>query len=107
MKFSEVVNQAIALLEESGRVSYRALKREFDLDDEALEDLIEAIRFTEPRIGDEETIAEIIYWERPQGGRVFHTGSIATAWGVYHDETMSKLLKNVLHHFEVRARETP
>ncbi len=57
-----------------------------------------------PRIGDDQTIAEIIYWERPTGGRVFHTGSIATAWGVYHDETMSKLLKNVLHHFEVEAK---
>ncbi|MDV6032369.1 MAG: c-type cytochrome [Phycisphaera sp. RhM] len=61
-----------------------------------------------PRIGDDQTIAEIIYWERPTGGRVFHTGSIATAWGVYHDEHMSKLLKNVLHHFGVEARqETP
>ena len=35
---------------------------------------------------------------------MFHTGSIATAWGVYHDETMSKLLKNVLYHFEVEAK---
>ena len=56
-----------------------------------------------PRIGDDQTIAEIIYWERPTGGRVFHTGSIATAWGVYHDEPMSKLMKNVLHHFGVKA----
>ena len=55
-----------------------------------------------PRIGDEDTIAEIIYWERPEGGRVFHTGSIATAWGVYHDENLSKVLKNVLHHFGVK-----
>lgn len=56
-----------------------------------------------PRVGNENTIAEIIYWERPTGGRVFHTGSIATAWGVYHDEKMSKLMKNVLHHFGVEA----
>ena len=54
-----------------------------------------------PRIGDDQTIAEIIYWERPAGGRVFHTGSIATAWGVYHDKSLSSLLKNVLHHFGV------
>ncbi len=58
-----------------------------------------------PRIGNDTTIAEIIYWERPQGGRVFHTGSIATAWGAYHDETLSKLLMNVLHHFEVKPKE--
>ncbi|MBI3757238.1 MAG: adenylate/guanylate cyclase domain-containing protein [Deltaproteobacteria bacterium] len=39
MKFSEVVAQTLAWLQREGRVSYRALKREFDLDDEFLEDL--------------------------------------------------------------------
>jgi class 3 adenylate cyclase/predicted ATPase len=39
MKFSEIVKQAVTLLQESQRVTYRALKREFNLDDEALEDL--------------------------------------------------------------------
>ena len=39
MKFSEVVDQAAALLERKERLSYRALKREFELDDSALEDL--------------------------------------------------------------------
>jgi hypothetical protein len=39
VKFSEIVKQAVALLQESDRVSYRALKREFNLDDEVLEDL--------------------------------------------------------------------
>lgn len=43
MKFSEIVRQAITLLKDSGRVSYRALKREFDLDDDALEDLKEEL----------------------------------------------------------------
>ncbi len=57
------------------------------------------------RAGNEQTIAEIIYWERPQGGRVFHTGSIATAWGMYHDEPLSKLIQNVLHHFKVTPRK--
>ena len=60
-----------------------------------------------PRVGNEQTIAEIIYWERPQGGRVFHTGSIATAWGVYHDEALSKLLMNVLHHFGAKQPSKP
>ena len=54
------------------------------------------------RIGGEQTIAEIIYWERPEGGRVFHTGSIATAWAMYHDKNLSTLFKNVLHHFNVK-----
>src|SRR5712692_8015821 len=39
MKFSEVVAQTLAWLQREGRVSYRALKREFDLDDEYIEDL--------------------------------------------------------------------
>src|SRR5713101_8109626 len=39
MKFSEVIEQVRALLQRQGRISYRALKREFDLDDEYLEDL--------------------------------------------------------------------
>ncbi|MDE0840424.1 MAG: LamG domain-containing protein, partial [Kiritimatiellae bacterium] len=59
------------------------------------------------RIGGEQTIAEIIYWERPEGGRVFHTGSIATAWAMYHDESLSQLVKNVLHHFKVTPKKNP
>ncbi len=39
MKFYEVVEQIRALLQRQGRASYRALKREFNLDDEYLEDL--------------------------------------------------------------------
>jgi hypothetical protein len=34
-----VVDQAIALLRQRGRVAYRTLKRQFQLDDEALEDI--------------------------------------------------------------------
>jgi len=39
VKFSEVIDQASDLLQRKGRVMYRSLKREFALDDEALEDL--------------------------------------------------------------------
>src|SRR6476619_3899881 len=39
MKFSEVVEQASALLQRKGRMTYRALKREFTLEDDALADL--------------------------------------------------------------------
>jgi TOMM system kinase/cyclase fusion protein len=39
MKFSEVVAQTLAWLQREERVSYRALKREFDLDDDTLKDL--------------------------------------------------------------------
>jgi class 3 adenylate cyclase len=39
MTFEEIVDQALALLQRRGRVGYRMLKRQFQLDDEALEDL--------------------------------------------------------------------
>src|SRR6516162_8666427 len=39
MTFEEILNQAIAMLQRQGRVSYRALKRQFDLDDAYVEDV--------------------------------------------------------------------
>src|SRR5438876_6505065 len=43
MKFFELVNQVMALLQREGQVSYRALKLEFELNDETLEALKEEI----------------------------------------------------------------
>ena len=39
MTFNEVLSQTIAMLQQHGRVSYRALKRQFAIDDAFLEDL--------------------------------------------------------------------
>ena len=39
MSFDETLEQAIVILQRRGRVSYRALKREFGVDDDFLEDL--------------------------------------------------------------------
>jgi predicted ATPase/class 3 adenylate cyclase len=39
MTFEELLDQAIALLQRRGRLTYRALKRQFDLEDDYLEDL--------------------------------------------------------------------
>src|SRR5262245_27978436 len=39
MTFEEILNQALAMLQRQQRVSYRALKRQFDLDDAYIEDL--------------------------------------------------------------------
>src|SRR5215510_5693389 len=39
MAFDEVLDQVRLLLQQRGRVTYRSLKRRFDLDDEYLEDL--------------------------------------------------------------------
>ena len=45
--------------------------------------------------------AEMIYWERPGGGRVFHGGSINAGSTLAEDPKWSGLLKNVLAHFGV------
>jgi class 3 adenylate cyclase len=39
MSFEEIVDQAMAMLQRRGRVAYRTLKRQFQLDEDALEDL--------------------------------------------------------------------
>jgi hypothetical protein len=39
MTFDDILEQAIDMLRRRGRVSYRALKRQFDLDETYLEDL--------------------------------------------------------------------
>ena len=60
MKFSEIVKEASALLQDSGRITYRALKREFDLDDDALEDL-KAELIKARKVGRDED-GEILVW---------------------------------------------
>ena len=39
MTFEEILDQAIAMLQRRGRLTYSTLKRQFQLDDAALEDL--------------------------------------------------------------------
>ena len=43
MSFLETVERARVFLERNGRVSLRALQREFDLDDDALNELVEEL----------------------------------------------------------------
>jgi hypothetical protein len=45
--------------------------------------------------------AEMIYWERPDGGRVFHAGTVSAGRGFGNDPRFGLLVKNVLHHFGV------
>ena len=44
MTFDAMLAQVLDLLQRQGRISYRALKRRFDLDDAYLEDLKQAAR---------------------------------------------------------------
>jgi hypothetical protein len=54
MDFYAVLDQVLALLRQHGRVSYRALKRQFDIDDDALADLLEELRYTQYPVVEEE-----------------------------------------------------
>ncbi|HXG22487.1 MAG TPA: adenylate/guanylate cyclase domain-containing protein [Methylomirabilota bacterium] len=60
MKFSEVVEQARALLQRKGRITYRALQREFALDDQALEDLKDELIDAEQVARDEN--GKVLVW---------------------------------------------
>jgi hypothetical protein len=46
--------------------------------------------------------AEMIYWERPSGGRVFHAGSINAGSTLSLDPKWGGLMHNVLAHFGVK-----
>jgi hypothetical protein len=46
--------------------------------------------------------AEMIYWERPEGGKVFNAGAIASGWALNADPKFATLMRNVLAHFGVR-----
>ena len=48
MTFKEVLAQVVDWLQENKRISYRALKRQFDFDDEYLEDLKDELLFSHP-----------------------------------------------------------
>ena len=60
MTFEEVVDQALTMLQRRGRVTYRLLKRQFDLDDEALEDLKHELIKGQRLAVDEE--GELLVW---------------------------------------------
>src|SRR4029434_6053310 len=54
MDFYTVLDQVLALLRQRGRVSYRALKRQFQLDDETLADLTAELLYAHHPVGEEE-----------------------------------------------------
>ncbi|MGE0827368.1 MAG: adenylate/guanylate cyclase domain-containing protein, partial [Candidatus Binatia bacterium] len=67
MSFIAVVDQVIALLKQRERISYRVLKREFSLDDEALEDLKDELISAQRVARDED--GKVLVWsgERRNG----------------------------------------
>jgi hypothetical protein len=67
MTFEEIVDYALAMLQRRGRVAYRTLRRQFQLDDEALDDpkteLIKAQRLAADENG------EVLVWTGGTAGR--------------------------------------
>ncbi len=65
MTFEEVLDQAIDMLRRRGRLTYRALKRQFDLDDAYLEDLKEELIEGQQVAVDEH--GKVLVWAGEQG----------------------------------------
>ena len=60
MTFEEILDQAIAMLQRRGRLTYRALKRQFNLDDAFFEDLKEELIYGQQLAADEE--GKVLVW---------------------------------------------
>ena len=60
MTFDEVFTQVLALLQQEQRVSYRALKRRFDLDDTYLEDVKDELIYAKQLARDED--GRVLVW---------------------------------------------
>jgi hypothetical protein len=53
MTFEELLDQAIAMLQRRGRITYRALQRQFALDEDALIDLKDELLYAHPEVHDD------------------------------------------------------
>src|SRR5262245_50479454 len=60
MNFEEILDHAIAMLQRRGRVTYRTLKRQFQLADDALEDLKEELIYGQRLAADED--GRVLVW---------------------------------------------
>jgi|SRR5215813_13305265 len=72
MIFDEVLAQVRELLERKGRVSYRALKRRFSLDDDCLEDLKDELIKAKQLAKDEEGAVLVWTGASPVSSSTFH-----------------------------------
>jgi class 3 adenylate cyclase len=54
MTFEEILDHVIAMLQRRGRVTYRTLKRQFTLDDDAFEDLKDELLYAHPHVVDDD-----------------------------------------------------
>ena len=68
MTFEEILDQAIAMLQRRGRFTYRTLQRQFQLDDDALNDLKDELLYAHPEVRDDAGGLD----ERPAGRVAAH-----------------------------------
>src|SRR5262249_7144156 len=61
MTFEEILDQAMAMLQRRGRLTYSTLKRQFHLDDAALEDLKDELIYGQRLAVDEEE--RVLVWQ--------------------------------------------
>jgi class 3 adenylate cyclase/tetratricopeptide (TPR) repeat protein len=66
MTFEEILQQTVAILQSRGRVSYRALQRQFELDDAYLADLKEELLYAYPQVVEDE--GRGLVWTRETAG---------------------------------------
>ena len=66
MDILAVLDEVVTLLQQRGRVTYRILKRQFALDDEALEDLKEELLYSHPELVDDAGRGLIWQGETPE-----------------------------------------
>ena len=71
MTFDEILSQVLELLQREGRVSYRALKRRFGLDDDYLEDLKDELIKAKQLARDEEGAVLVWIGASPVSGSTF------------------------------------
>ena len=53
MTFEAILDQAIAMLQRRGRLTYSTLKRQFQLDEDALNDLKAELLYAHPEVRDD------------------------------------------------------
>jgi class 3 adenylate cyclase len=95
MTFEEIVDHALAMLQRRGRVAYRTLRRQFQLDDEALEDLKTELIKAQRLAVDEN--GEVLVW----------TGGTASPGGLAEAQTRAPLISMPAHLAEKILQSKP
>ena len=99
MTFKDLLDQAIAMLQRRGRVTYRTLKLQFQLDDDHLEALKEALIDAERLAVDEN--GTVLVWRGGADGTPA-PGLVATAHGRKFDASVKHVYKNSIKGYSAR-----